>query len=153
MDVRRRAGVSATKPFTRSSIKPRLLFPSEEQRHAREEAEEADEEAVTDIEMPKPADAVTPTKLRHFHLTTPPTSVRSRRTAPKEPAEELVPGNVAHLGDDLVQSPGSSASQVKAKKRSPFAGFQRKKATSGTPKNSKREGSPMAGESAKRTRS
>lgn len=152
MDVRRRAGVSTTKPFTRSSIKPRLLFPSEEQRHAREEADEADEEAVTDIDMPKPADVVTPTKLRHFHLTTPPTTARSRRTAPKEPVEELVHDNGAHLGDDLIQSPASSASQVKAKKRSPFAGFQRKKATSGTPKSNKREGSPIAGESAKRTR-
>ncbi|KAF2665802.1 hypothetical protein BT63DRAFT_428749 [Microthyrium microscopicum] len=56
LDIRRRAGQSPTPRMTRSSIKPRILFPTEEQRKAREAAaaEEADEEALTDIEVPSP---------------------------------------------------------------------------------------------------
>lgn len=50
--------------MTRSAIKPRLLFPSEEEKRARELAaiaaetgndDEVDEEALTDIEMSEPA--------------------------------------------------------------------------------------------------
>lgn len=52
--LRNSAGATAKRPLTRSAIKPRLLFPSEEQRREREghnKDEDDDEEAVTDIEM------------------------------------------------------------------------------------------------------
>jgi hypothetical protein len=55
LEIRRRAGVSPNRRLTRSTIKPRILFPTEEQVRARNAAaEEADEEAVTDIEVPCP---------------------------------------------------------------------------------------------------
>ncbi|RMY02612.1 hypothetical protein D0868_07890 [Hortaea werneckii] len=51
--LRRQAGTAAQRPLTRSSIKPRLLFPSEEQRLEREAGpDDVDEEATTDIELP-----------------------------------------------------------------------------------------------------
>jgi hypothetical protein len=48
--------VSPSRRLTRSTLKPRILFPTTEQVRAREAAaaEEADEEAVTDIEVPFP---------------------------------------------------------------------------------------------------
>lgn len=49
--LKRKAGASAQRPLTRSSLKPRLLFPSEEQQLERG-LDDIDEEAVTDIEMP-----------------------------------------------------------------------------------------------------
>ncbi|TKA77365.1 hypothetical protein B0A49_01504 [Cryomyces minteri] len=53
--IRRQAGASAKRPFTRSTIKPRLLFPSEEQLSARNGKDQVvdDEEAETDIEYPE----------------------------------------------------------------------------------------------------
>jgi hypothetical protein len=66
LEIRRRAGVSPSRRLTRSTLKPRILFPTDEQIRAREAAaaEEADEEAVTDIEAPCPtavkADASAP---------------------------------------------------------------------------------------------
>jgi hypothetical protein len=148
MDIRHKAGTAATKPFTRSSIKPRLLFPSEGQRREREEGHEADEEALTDIEMPKPADSVTPTKQR-FQLVTPPTTVKAKRTTAKGVSD------VAQLQHEIAKSPSGTASiQTKKKQRSPFDAFQRKKSTSSVPKGTKREGSPMTEDTApKRTRS
>jgi hypothetical protein len=56
MDIRRRAGVSPSDRFTRTSLKPKILFPTEDRLRANEAAaEEADEEAVTDIEVPYPS--------------------------------------------------------------------------------------------------
>ncbi|RMY74149.1 hypothetical protein D0863_03420 [Hortaea werneckii] len=53
--LRRQAGTAAQRPLTRSSIKPRLLFPSEEQRLEREAGpDDVDEEATTDIDLPNP---------------------------------------------------------------------------------------------------
>jgi hypothetical protein len=57
LDIRRRAGGSPSPRVSRTTLKPRVLFVSEEQRKAREAAaaEEADEEALTDIEVPSPS--------------------------------------------------------------------------------------------------
>ncbi|KAK5169549.1 uncharacterized protein LTR77_005525 [Saxophila tyrrhenica] len=66
----RSAGATAQRPFTRSAIKPRLLFPSEEQQREREQAaNEVDEEALTDIEMADASTVITP----------PPTATSKRR--------------------------------------------------------------------------
>ncbi|KAK5202101.1 hypothetical protein LTR16_000377 [Cryomyces antarcticus] len=54
--IRRQAGASTKRPFTRSTIKPRLLFPSEEQlsaRNGKDQVVDDDEEAETDIECPE----------------------------------------------------------------------------------------------------
>ncbi|KIW08157.1 uncharacterized protein PV09_01090 [Verruconis gallopava] len=155
MDIRRKAGPAASRPFLRSSIKPRLLFPNEEQRREREEkATEADEEALTDIEMPQPSSSLkelsTPTKV-HFdagegggHIATPPTTARAKRV--KAIPDEQLKGE---LVDALAEE------QVKKKKRSAFDAFPRRKVGSAaSTKGTKREGSPVgADQAAKRTRS
>ncbi|QDS75535.1 hypothetical protein FKW77_005356 [Venturia effusa] len=135
LEVRRKAGASANKRFTRSSIKPRLLFPSEEQKRAREAAEEADEEAVTDIEVPQPKAAVTPVK-QQFHPNTPPSTNRSKRS------------NAEHEEVDTV------APIKLTRKVSAFGGWARRKAPpAAAPPSRKREGESLEGETAKRTRS
>ncbi|GAB7363050.1 hypothetical protein MBLNU230_g3343t1 [Neophaeotheca triangularis] len=49
--LKHQAGSVAQRPLTRSAVRPRLLFPTEEQLRARAEADMVDEEATTDIEM------------------------------------------------------------------------------------------------------
>lgn len=152
VDMRRRAGAAADRPFTRSTVNPRrLLFPNEEQRLEREQrvAEEADEEALTDIDMPEPTpkitvtedapSAKTPRKTAKFNqsmIATPPTT---QRTARKK--------------DALVEE--AAAAPATKKGPSPFAGWSRTKAATRTAgKGTKREGSPMDVDvPAKRTRS
>lgn len=76
------------RPLTRSSIKPRLLFPSPQQVKAKEKIahlSEDDEEAVTDIEehgVSTPAeDAIISTpKATKFAPASPPTTVRATRS-------------------------------------------------------------------------
>ena len=163
MDIRRKAGPVASRPFTRSSVKPRLLFPSEAQRREREE--EADEEALTDIEMPHPAAArkksllVTPTKSKFGDaVVTPPPStagVRGKKNGGAGAAELQLQVEL----EDAVAAAGVGVGvggEVK-RKRGAFDGFQRRKAgvVGAAPgKGTKREGSPgLSGEgAAKRTR-
>jgi len=153
LDMKRRAGAASDRPFTRSAVNPRrLLFPSEDQRREREQrdADEADEEAVTDIDMPKPtlkatasseiSVAKTPRKTAKFNesmLATPPTTARTTR---KKDA----------LADEVVEEPAT-----KKKGPSPFDGWSRTKPTAkNASKGTKREGSPMEVDApAKRTRS
>ncbi|TLD37388.1 hypothetical protein E2P81_ATG04200 [Venturia nashicola] len=135
LEVRRKVGATATKRFTRSTIKPRLLFPSEEQKRAREPAEEADEEAVTDIEVPRPKATVTPVK-QQFRPTTPPPTGRSKRSSAEHEEVDTVPASKA------------------TRKISAFGGWARRKALpASAPSSRKREGELMEGETAKRTRS
>jgi len=153
LDMKRRAGAASERPFTRSAVNPRrLLFPSEEQRLEREQrdAEEADEEAVTDIDMPEPtlkatasgdiSSAKTPRKTTKFTegmLVTPPTTARTTRKK------------------DALADEGAEESETKKKGPSPFDGWSRTKPTARTAsKGTKREGSPMEVDApAKRTRS
>lgn len=115
------------------------MFPSEEQRRAREVAEEADEEAVTDIEVPQPKQASTPVK-QHFQPTTPPSTGRSKRSSAVADHDEV-----------------DTVAVIKTTKRvSAFGGWARRKApppVSAPAASKKREGEPMEGDSAKRTRS
>ncbi|KAK6438319.1 hypothetical protein LTR95_005490 [Oleoguttula sp. CCFEE 5521] len=77
--LKRNAGPSAHRPLTRSSIKPRLLFPTAEP------AFEVDEEALTDIEVPAPVQQhVKSTPRKHVasssaYLATPPSTKRTSR--------------------------------------------------------------------------
>jgi hypothetical protein len=157
LEVRRNAGAAASKRFTRSTIKPRLLFPSEEQRRAREAAEEADEEAVTDIDVPQPK-AITPVK-QHFQPTTPPSTGRSKRGSAKKAVDvhEEVEALAITPHHEDVDTSATSAVIKASKKISPFGGWARKKAapSSSAVVSKKREGEPLAreGEAAKRTRS
>jgi hypothetical protein len=157
LEIRRRAGRPAAssskdRPFMRSSYKPRLLFPTEEQRRAREEAaaDEADEEALTDIEVPIPqqtsssprrgkaaAEATTPMKHR-ARAVTPPTTIRKTRgrklfdhspLAAAPDAMDVSPGEVTVVvDDDEAPLPDDQVSVASSKKNSPFDTWRRTKA-------------------------
>lgn len=115
--------------FTRSSVKPRLLFPTAQQQRERQLA---DEEAVTDIEASYDSDmtdiateeteneeqggaqVVTPVKTS-FHPATPPTTVHATRAATKKAVE------ASPLDDGVTEV------NKKSGKRSPFDGWARRK--------------------------
>jgi hypothetical protein len=154
-------GPAANRPLTRSSIKPRLLFPNEEQVRERDTLnteDEVDEEALTDIEVPAQKVAATPKKSkkspspRYSHLATPPSTRRPKRTAD-------VAFNAAGLdsvAEEAEEVPASPVARkaAKVKNRSPFDDWPRSKGSSSGSK--KREASeqlgPVSG-SSKRTRS
>nr|POF03983.1 hypothetical protein CFP56_21739 [Quercus suber] len=124
--LKRQAGVTAQRPLTRSTVKPRLLFPSEEQLQQRTlAADQVDEEAVTDIEMPN----VAPVQgLEHNvagfasdnRLTPPPTNLNKRSVSKKTPM---------HSTPILEASPQSDAMDATFPKKSsnPFDAWPRTK--------------------------
>ncbi|KAH9818170.1 hypothetical protein Tdes44962_MAKER05364, partial [Teratosphaeria destructans] len=131
--LKRSAGASAARPLTRSSIKPRLLFPSEEQLRERDpRADDVDEEATTDIEMNSPGgskakmhDLRTPRK-GHSKQITPPATARSTRAMKTSPD---VPDPI-NEDEPEPMSVGSDAPVVAAPKtqaKSPFDSWQRTK--------------------------
>ncbi|KAK3080802.1 hypothetical protein LTS18_012962 [Coniosporium uncinatum] len=178
--LHRAAGGAASRPFTRSSIKPRLLFPNEEQRRQREEQEADEEEAVTDIDVPQPTrrqptglglhvtagegldaeareeELVTPVKER-FKPATPPSTERTTRSTNKGTAEVsagemLTQGTTGRAEDELARM---RMPQMRKPKPSPFASWQRVKpgaAQRMVSKGVKREGEVLESEG-KRTRS
>lgn len=140
------AGAAAQRPLTRSAIKPRLLFPSEEERLERERlAQEADEEAVTDIEMSNaasPANAsvedevVTPV-LDQFNQVTPPATGRAKRLKKNSNGNEdrtamLLSQDMSGVSAELDASASSAACVVakQGKSRSPFESWPRTKSGS-----------------------
>ncbi|KAL9018271.1 MAG: hypothetical protein Q9185_004437 [Variospora sp. 1 TL-2023] len=115
------------RPFTRSSVKPRLLFPTEKQRRERVLAEE---EALTDIEdhdhqqqaQEKP---ITPTKQSFNAPATPPTTGHATRSATRKAA---VNGWNSPFGPpEVIAKETTSAEWRPRKKTSPFDGWQRTK--------------------------
>jgi hypothetical protein len=176
LEIRRRAGVDAHRPFTRSSIKPRLLFPSEAQRQAREAAEEADEEAETDIEdvprfsptkkrsgralepveEPEP-ESITPVKAR-FEPTTPPSTDRVKRISAKKAAivETAMTTSASAQLEEVTSAPSTGSMSRPRSRPGPFDGWARAKsgsAAKSVSKGTKREGDALVGDGAKRTRS
>lgn len=169
--LKRKAGISAQRPLTRSSVKPRLLFPSEDQLREREEAvTDLDEEAVTDIEMPNASSPVkqkataeevaTPIKdygLRNQHLATPPPTKRTTRTTNKKTSPPTHPSPIYEDEPEPISAGVGETFPAKGGRRggrSPFDAWQRTKA--GSSKGShKREAAPMeeGARGGKRTRS
>lgn len=152
--LKRQAGPAARRPLTRSAIKPRLLFPSDEQLAERERGpDDVDEEAVTDIEMGDAhehdhAQALagaelelelqTPQKhLAHAHVhfaekpaTPPPTHGRATRSKKVSPVKDAVlTPDVAEAMDSSFDSATSAlgGKMGKGKGRSPFDAWPRGK--------------------------
>ena len=137
--LKRQAGVAAQRPLTRSGIKPRLLFPSEEQLAEREaDSDDIDEEALTDIEMPiasssekhnaNAADLQTPAKQR-FLLDTPPPTSRTTRSMDKQPTAAPETPVVSEEANSTSFSIENSLSGLpKRKTKSPFESWPRTKA-------------------------
>lgn len=137
--LRRQAGSSSERPLTRSSILPRLLFETPEQRAERERQLAEDEEATTDIDAttdietaprtvstPKKSSA-TPKKARTAsaaHLATPPSTKRVRRTTDRE-ADSRMDSIAEEAEDAELASPAPR--KVKGKTKSPFDEWARVK--------------------------
>ncbi|KAF2145156.1 uncharacterized protein K452DRAFT_306078 [Aplosporella prunicola CBS 121167] len=88
--ARRHSGATSRRPLTRSTIKPRLLFPTDEQRKAREiAAAAAEEEATTDVEGP----ARKPTPRKRFSVTSGPhvPAIEQHKTQPEAAPFASVP--------------------------------------------------------------
>lgn len=155
------------RPFTRSSIKPRLLFPTAAQRQERGLPVDEDEEAITDIEdlPPLPNDSemtdvgpeeteeeeqavTTPVNHSFSTPTTPPVTGHATRSSTKK--AEL--GYSSPMGPEPESEPDpleppqapEPVTRRRGKKLSPFDGWQRIKAststTSGPSKGRKRGG-------------
>ncbi|KAF2814167.1 uncharacterized protein BDZ99DRAFT_410503 [Mytilinidion resinicola] len=159
--VRRQVGAAASRPFTRSTIQPRLLFPNEEQRREREAAQLAEEEATTDIEVPVPIpsstrkgkgrvnnEASTPVKSQ-FSPATPPSTGRARRTRQTdavvdEPEEHM---ELDVQSEEEIRTPVLPQQKAKGKKTSPFDSWQRVKPTARavSGRGAKREGDVLEG--------
>lgn len=140
------AATSSPSHFTRSSIKPRLLFPTAQQQRERELA---DEEATTDIEQHADDNemtdiatdeteieelVVTPVKTT-FTPTSPPETGHATRSATKK----------AGMGSSPLSGEVDGGVQVKKGRRSPFDGWARRKAgasasSAATGKGKKRQG-------------
>lgn len=176
LDIRRKAGAASHRPFTRSTVKPRLLWPSNSQRC--EPEEDAAEEALTDIELPVPApspkkhfdsntkapssnvheeeELVTPAKQRLRHMT-PPSTARPTRSIMKRDAEISEPHATSEDEEEVQPiAPPVFVPQVRGKKPSPFDMWRRTKSgEESAAKGTKREASPMerGDETVKRKRS
>lgn len=139
---------SILRPLTRSSMKPRLLFPTPQQRQERIAAAIEDEEAPTDIEdhhdhemtEPEGEPVVTPVKAIFSQAATPPATGHATRSSTKKVAAEPT---------EAMPYEG------KSKKASPFDGWARTKAGVGLSagKGKKRDGETMEMGSCKKTRS
>ncbi|KAL8813642.1 MAG: hypothetical protein Q9200_000124 [Gallowayella weberi] len=118
------------RPFTRSAVKPRLLFPTEKQRRERELAEE---EALTDIEDgrvgKKKGEKLTTPVRQSFALKTPPGTGHATRSATKQAA---LNGGSSPLGPPEVgfDRIASAVERRPRKKTSPFNEWHRTKAGS-----------------------
>ncbi|KAI9810446.1 MAG: hypothetical protein M1832_001340 [Thelocarpon impressellum] len=164
-------GVAAAslRPLTRSSIKPRLLFPSASRKHRPEEREDdvADEEAITDIDdaanhpLPSsdieggsdaeeqvglPGQAHRPTTPSGDAMATSPTSPPSTIRATRASARRAAPSSSPLGAPEPVEY--APVSRKGGKKSSPFAGWPRTKAGS-----RKRAGEATDEGGRKRTRS
>lgn len=116
--------------LTRSSIKPRLLFPTARQRQQREAPDVEDEEAPTDIEinqdheMTDPKEVTTPVRPTAFDPTTPPTTGHATRASTKKITLESLPFELPEPAEDVQYGP-------RGKKISPFGGWARTKGGTG----------------------
>ncbi|KAK0265767.1 hypothetical protein LTS09_001004 [Friedmanniomyces endolithicus] len=137
--IKRQAGAGAHRPLTRSAIKPRLLWPTEEEEPEPEQgADDVDEEAVTDVEMGntaspaqeklKAAEWQTPKKARVLKLVSPPTTLRATRSshAMASPAQ-MTPIFEDEPEPMSVGTDDSSAQPKRAGRKSPFDSWQRTK--------------------------
>ncbi|GES58376.1 hypothetical protein ATEIFO6365_0004052700 [Aspergillus terreus] len=149
------------RPLTRSSIKPRVLFPSTNERTPEPQVNDPDEEeAATDIEdhvLPddvaeESEDRVPDVEMQQRPVTPPQNSAIETPASPGATTRSLRPRTKRDVSEHTP-----TASEAKRKRISPFAGWLRKKETPAVtgPKARKRdaeaEGSP-GGPATKRTR-
>ncbi|KAH8808457.1 hypothetical protein F5884DRAFT_792280 [Xylogone sp. PMI_703] len=153
------------RPLTRSSIKPKLLFPTAQQLKAREmrsQAAEEEEEAATDIEEHNdndddgdvtPSDQIKSTvmtpKAPKFAPASPPSTARVTRSS-----KQFDRNNTPPPGASDDDAPSTPMRRGRGGKISPFDSWQRTKGGAKKPTN-KRAGEPLTrggGDASKRVR-
>lgn len=122
------------RPLTRSSIKPRVLFPSANDRAPTEHhMSDVDEEAATDIDdnvfhkdLADDTDHATDTEMPQRPVTPP---LKSEVATPPSPGATIRSLRSRSKREDTEQSETSAISDNQTKRVSPFAGWLRKKQT------------------------
>ncbi|KAL3962565.1 hypothetical protein ACCO45_004088 [Purpureocillium lilacinum] len=131
-----------TRPLTRSSVKPRLLFPSKKT----DENDVEDEEAVTDVEdmfmSDEPAVPQTPQKSSAVPAKTP----EAPKYAPVSPPDTR---RTTRSTNKLAPE---TPMKKKSGRRSPFDAWPRTKEAASSSSAPKRQGESLAGGATKRTR-
>ncbi|KAH3196965.1 hypothetical protein KXX02_003704 [Aspergillus fumigatus] len=125
---------TAVRPLTRSSIKPRVLFPSANDRgHSEHNMSDADEEAATDIdehvlheELVDDADQGTDVEMPQRPVTPPLKSIVATSSSPGATVRSLRPRGKRE-GAEHIETP--NVPETTTKRVSPFAGWLRKKQT------------------------
>ncbi|GIJ87652.1 hypothetical protein Asppvi_006562 [Aspergillus pseudoviridinutans] len=125
---------TAVRPLTRSSIKPRVLFPSANERgHSEHHMSDSDEEAATDIdehvlhkELEDDADQATDVEMPQRPVTPPLKSAVATPPSPGTTMRSLRPRSKRE-GAEHTETP--NAPETNTKRVSPFAGWLRKKQT------------------------
>lgn len=125
---------TAVRPLTRSSIKPRVLFPSaNDHGHSEHHMSDSDEEAATDIdehvlhkELEDDADPATDVEMPQRPVTPPLKSTVATPLSPGATMRSLRPRGKRE-GAEHTETP--NASETTTKRVSPFAGWLRKKQT------------------------
>ncbi|KAF7115990.1 hypothetical protein CNMCM5793_003823 [Aspergillus hiratsukae] len=124
---------TAIRPLTRSSIKPRVLFPSgNDGGHSEHHMSDSDEEAATDIDEHvlhkelEDDDAATDVEMPQRPVTPPPKSAVATPPSPGATMRSLRPRGKQE-GAEHTGTP--NASETNTKRVSPFAGWLRKKQT------------------------
>lgn len=136
------------RPLTRSSIKPRLLFPSDEQSKAKEkrsQVTEDEEEAITDIEeahAPMDVDQLVatpkPPKFAPVAPVTPPTTARTTRSKNVEKETSMLSEDEATVPSPTHIDSGRGA------RLSPYDNLPRTKRQTPGQSSKKREGASMS---------
>lgn len=121
---------SRARPFTRSSIKPRLLFPTEEQRQMRNaSADYVDEEATTEVEE---QDEVVDSEMTDVEASTDKEVLITPVKETAEPASPPASGRATRGSTRKVSAPEPveylPTNTTRMKKASPFDSWQRSKA-------------------------
>lgn len=143
------------RPMTRSSIKPRLLFPMPTPAPVRQEPSNIDEEeAETDIEEPIPAKDEMELEEGEPHTPFDLVEAPDTPVAPKfAPTMQVTPPTTQRTTRHGTKSVDETTPMkpLRGKKRSPFDGWRRTKNGSES-SSSKRPGDSLTADAAKRTR-
>ncbi|KAK8252454.1 hypothetical protein HDK77DRAFT_150970 [Phyllosticta capitalensis] len=156
------AAKTGPRRLTRSSIKPRLLWPNEEQQRAR--ASKSAEEDFDEFDMTTNSGnhcqvpqqgvaAQTPAKQRFFNIGTPPSTRPTRASTKKDAIADAGPSPQHSPSHARQDDQGLDVPLDVPKKRSPFFNNWRRTKSGSGATNPKREGELLEAAGAKRTRS
>lgn len=118
------------RPLTRSSIKPRVLFPSAHQRPAQETPSSADEEAATDIEEDAGSNETTDeADTADVEMEQPVVTPEAKSTVTTPPSPGATTRTLRPRGKKDDDVTPSAPEPKRSKRISPFDGWMRKKQT------------------------